>query len=115
MPSTCAAQPNVFANVTVEVAGSCLKRLSRTGSLPCPWSCTIFACSAAGVLTIAVLRDEPWFVGARPIEVLEQGVELEVVVRWLESEVWKKVPCSVDGYVVNVVLEGQRSEIHTVH
>jgi hypothetical protein len=27
MPSTCAAQPNVFANVTVDVAGSCLEAL----------------------------------------------------------------------------------------
>jgi hypothetical protein len=42
-------------------------------------------------------------------------VELEVVVRWLSSEVWKKVPASVDGYVVNVVLEGQTEEIHTIH
>jgi hypothetical protein len=73
------------------------------------------ACSAAGILTLAVLPGEPWFVGARAIEVHEQGVELEVVVRWLSSEVWKKVPASVDGYVVNVVLEGQTEEIHTIH
>jgi hypothetical protein len=73
------------------------------------------ACSAAGVLTTVVLRDEPWFVCARPVEVVRQGVELEVVVRWRSSEVWKKVPVSIDGYVVNVVLEGQTSEIHTIH
>jgi hypothetical protein len=73
------------------------------------------ASSAAGVLTLVVLQGEPWFVGARPIEVHEQGVELEVVVRWLSSEVWKKVPAGVDGYVVNVVLEGQTEEIHTIH
>jgi hypothetical protein len=73
------------------------------------------ACSAANVLTLVVLRDEPWFVCARPVEVYEQGLELEVVVRWLSSEVWKKVPCSVDGYVVNAVLEGQTEEVHTIH
>ena len=73
------------------------------------------ACSAAGVLTLVLLRNERWFVGARPVEVYEQGVELEVIVRWLSSEVWKKVPCEVDGYVVNVVLEGQTAEIHTIH
>jgi hypothetical protein len=73
------------------------------------------ACSAAGVLMLVVLRDEPWFVSARPVEVFEHGVELEVLVRWLSSEVWKKVPCSVDGYTVNVVVDGQGEEIHTVH
>lgn len=73
------------------------------------------ACSSAGALALVVLRDEPWFVSARPIEVFEQGVELDVVVRWVSSEVLKKVPFSVDGYVVNVMLEGQRSEIHTIH
>jgi hypothetical protein len=73
------------------------------------------ACSAAGALALVVLAGEPWFVGARPIEVHEQGVELEVVVRWLSSEVWKAVPLSVDGYAVHVVLEGQTSEIHTIH
>jgi hypothetical protein len=73
------------------------------------------ACSAANVLTLVALRDEPWFVAAQPIEVYEQGVELEVVVRWRSSEVWKKVPLSVDGYVVNVVLEGRRSETFTIH
>ena len=73
------------------------------------------ACSSAGALALAVLAGEPWFVSARPIEVFEQGVELEVVVRWLSSEVWKAVPLSVDGYVVHVVLEGQTSEIHAIH
>ena len=73
------------------------------------------ACSAANVLTLVVLRDEPWFVCARPVEVFEQGVELEVVARWLSSEVWKKVPSSVDGYVVNVVLEGRSEEVQTLH
>jgi len=73
------------------------------------------ACSAVNVLTLVVLRGEPWFVQARPIEVHEQGVELEVVVRWLSSEVWRKVPLSVDGYVVNVVLEGVLEEVHTIH
>jgi hypothetical protein len=73
------------------------------------------ACSAAHVLALVVLRDEPWLVCARPVEVFEQGVELEVVVRWLTSEVWKKVPCSVDGYVVNIILEGQQEELHTLH
>ena len=73
------------------------------------------ACSSAGALALAVLGGEPWFVSARPIEVYEQGVELQVVVRWLSSEVWKAVPLSVDGYVVHVVLEGQTSEIHAIH
>jgi hypothetical protein len=73
------------------------------------------ACSSAGALALAVLGGEPWFVSARPIEVYEQGVELQVVVRWLSSEVWKAVPLSVDGYVVHVVLEGQTSEIHPIH
>ncbi len=73
------------------------------------------ACSAANVLTLVVLRDEPWFVSARPVGVFEQGVELEVEVRWLSSEVWKKVPCSVDGYVVNVIVEGQKEELHAIH
>jgi hypothetical protein len=73
------------------------------------------ACGAAGVLTMVLLRDQPWFVAARPVEVLGQGVELEVVVRWLSSEVWKKVPAAVDGYVVEVVLEGVTEEVHTVH
>ena len=73
------------------------------------------ACSAAGVLTLVLLRNEPWFVGARPVEVHEQGVELEVIVRWLSSEVWKKVPWEVDGYMVNVVLDGRTSEIHVIH
>ncbi len=73
------------------------------------------ALAAAGHLTDLVLPREPWFVEARPIEVFEQGVELEVVVRWLSSEVYAKVPASVDGYVVNVVLEGKTFEIHTLH
>lgn len=73
------------------------------------------ACSAANALTFVVLRDEPWFVQARPVEVYRQGVELEVVVRWLSSDVWKKVPASVDGYLVEVVLEGESAEVHTLH
>jgi len=73
------------------------------------------ACSAAGVLTLGLLRNEPWFVGARPVEVHEHGLELEVIVRWLSSEVWKMVPLEVDGYVVNVVLEGRTAEIHAIH
>ena len=73
------------------------------------------ACTAVNVLALALLRDEPWFVQARPVEVHGQGVELEVVVRWLSAEVWKKVPVSVDGYVVNVVLEGVGDEVHTIH
>lgn len=62
------------------------------------------ACSAANVISAAVLHDEPWFVRARPVEV-----------RWLSPEVWKKVPTSVDGYLVNVVLEGHREELRTIH
>ena len=73
------------------------------------------ACGAANVLTLVLLRGEPWFVSARPVEVYQQGVELEVVVHWLSSEVWKKVPASVDGYVVDVILEGQTAELHTLH
>ncbi|MFL5291138.1 MAG: hypothetical protein ACJ79U_06445, partial [Myxococcales bacterium] len=65
------------------------------------------ACSAAGVLMLAVLRNKPWFVSAKPIEVLGRGVEIQVFVRWLSSEVWKETPCGVDGYPVDVVLEGQ--------
>ena len=37
-PKTCAAQPNVLANVTVEVAGSCLNCLGRLIALPCDCS-----------------------------------------------------------------------------
>lgn len=73
------------------------------------------ACSAANVLTHVTLRDQPWFVAARAIEVYEQGVELEVVVRWLSSDVWRQAPFSVDGYVVNVVLEGQKEEFFAIH
>jgi hypothetical protein len=73
------------------------------------------ACDSAGNLARILLAGEPWFVAARPIEVFEQGVELEVVVRWFSSEVWKAVPLSVEGYPVNVVLEGQTSEIHAIH
>jgi hypothetical protein len=73
------------------------------------------ACSAAGALVLEVLCDEPWFVSARPMEVFQQGVELEVVVRWLSSEVWKTVPCELNGFVVNVIREGQTSELHTLH
>lgn len=73
------------------------------------------ACSAAGALVLEVLSDEPWFVSARAMEVFQQGVELEVVVRWLSSEVWKTVPCELNGFVVNVILEGQTSELHTLH
>ncbi len=70
---------------------------------------------AARHLAELVLPREPWFVEARPIEVHAQGVELDVVVRWVSSEVYAKVPASVDGYVVNVVLEGKTFEIHTLH
>ncbi len=73
------------------------------------------ACSAAHAISTVVCAGEPWFVAAQPVHVLEQGVELEVVVRWLSSEVYGKVPAAVDGYVVNVVLEGATSEIHTLH
>lgn len=73
------------------------------------------ACSAANVLRLVLLRDEPWFVEARPVEIDGKGVELEVVVRWLSSEVWKKVPAKVDGYAVDVVQEGTAKELDTVH
>jgi len=73
------------------------------------------ACSAAGVLTMAVLQGEPWFVGARPVEVLGKGVDLEVVVRWLSPEVWKRVPWRVDGYQVEIVVEGQAWSIEPIH
>src|SRR5512138_1882486 len=83
------------------------------GSLdPREWE---IACSAAGALTLVVLRDEPWFLAARPIEVCDEGVELEVVVRWLSSDVFSAVPLSVDGYPVNVVLDGQDEEVHPIH
>lgn len=71
------------------------------------------ACSAANVVTFALLHDESWFVLAQPVEVRGQGVHLEVVVRWLSSEVWERVPATVDGYVVDVVLEGA-DELHTL-
>src|SRR3954468_19905425 len=58
---------------------------------------------------------QPWFVAAKPIEVLGCGVEIQVFVRWLSSEVWKETPCAVDGYPVDVVLEGETSRIDTVH
>lgn len=73
------------------------------------------ACTAASVLTLVVLRDEPWFVRAFPVEVLDEGVELEVVVRWLSPEVWRKVPAAVDGFGITVVLEGAGEELHTIH
>lgn len=73
------------------------------------------ACSAANVLRLAVLHAEPWFVKARPVEIQDQGVELEVVVRWLSPDVVKKVPDRVDGYVVEVVLDGEGREVHTLH
>jgi hypothetical protein len=73
------------------------------------------ACSAAYVLMAVVLRDQPWFVCARPIEVRGQGVQLEVVVRWYSDEVWEKVPVQVDGYGVDLVLEGDTAEVHTIH
>jgi hypothetical protein len=73
------------------------------------------ACSAAGVIGLVVLRDEPWFVEARPVEVLGEGVELEVVVRWLSPEVWEKVPAKVDGYEVDIVLDGSGEELSTIH
>jgi hypothetical protein len=73
------------------------------------------ACSAANVLRFVVLGGEWWFVEARPVEVFQQGVQLEVVVRWLSPEVWQKVPASVDGYVVNVLLEGESEELHACH
>lgn len=73
------------------------------------------ACSAAGVLTLAVLRDEPWFVAAQPVHVVGQGVEVEVVVRWLSTEVYEKVPARVDGYAVDVVVDGVDAAVHTVH
>ena len=67
--------------------------------------------SAAFVIGAVLLRNEPWFVTVHPVEVVGKGVELEVVVRWLSPEAHEKVPAAVDGYVVNIVLEGQRSEI----
>jgi hypothetical protein len=73
------------------------------------------ACGAVNVLALVVLGEEPWFVEARPVEVQGQGVALEVVVRWLSPEVWERVPESVDGYVVDVVLEGAREEPPTIH
>ena len=73
------------------------------------------ACSAAGVLMLVVLRDKPWFVSAKPIEVLGRGLEIQVSVRWLSSEVWKETPCAVDGYPVDVVLDGETSRIDTIH
>ena len=73
------------------------------------------ACTAVNVLALVLVGSEPWFVEARPVEVPGQGVELEVVVRWLSSEVREKVPAKVDGYVVNIVVHGQADEVHTLH
>ncbi|TMA16771.1 MAG: hypothetical protein E6J85_17915 [Deltaproteobacteria bacterium] len=73
------------------------------------------ACSAAGVLMLVVLRDKPWFVSAKPIEVLGSGVQIQVLVRWLSSEVWKETPWAVDGYPVDVVLDGETWRIDSVH
>ncbi|MFY3743276.1 hypothetical protein [Anaeromyxobacter sp. PSR-1] len=74
------------------------------------------ACTACNALRLAVLPDEPWFVKARPVEVRGQGVELEVVVRWLSPEVVEKVPDRVDGYLVEMVLESELVEdVHTLH
>jgi hypothetical protein len=56
-----------------------------------------------------------WFVAARPIEVHGEGVQLEVVVRWVSSDVWRAVPLTIDGYPVDVVLEGESSAVHTIH
>lgn len=72
------------------------------------------ASSAAGVIAMVVLRDEPWFVAARPVEVPRKGVELEVLVRWLSPEVWERVPASVDGYPVNVEVETEE-DAHVLH
>jgi len=63
--------------------------------------------SAASIIGL-MLTNRPWFVKARPVEVQGKGVELEVVVRWRSSEVLDKVPVSVDGYDVNVVLAGEQ-------
>jgi hypothetical protein len=73
------------------------------------------ACSAANAIAQVVGGGQPWFVEARPIEVYGQGLELEVVVRWLSSEVYSKVPLSVDEYAVNVTLAGQTFEVHSLH
>ncbi|MFT3912621.1 MAG: hypothetical protein QM704_00635 [Anaeromyxobacteraceae bacterium] len=67
------------------------------------------------MIQLILCRGQPWFVSARPIEVIGQGVETEVVVRWTSSEVYAKVPASVDGFTVEVVLEGQSGQIIHLH
>lgn len=85
----------------------------RNGKLhPREWK---IACSAAGVLNLVVLAGKPWFVTARPVEVHGEGVHVEVVVRWLSSEVYDGVPVAVDDFPVDVVLEGTTCEVHTIH
>src|SRR4051812_25869940 len=71
---------------------------------PSEWEITY---SAAGVFMLAVLRDKPWFVTDNSIEVLGCGVEIQVFVRWLSSDVCKETPKAVDGYPVDVNLEGE--------
>jgi len=72
------------------------------------------ACTAVNVVALVLLRDEPWFVEARPVHVQGKGVELEVVVRWLSPEVWDRVPAAVDGYAVEIVIEGASEQAQTV-
>lgn len=73
------------------------------------------ACTAVNVIRLALLPGEPWFVEARPVHVPGKGVELEVVVRWLAPDVWDRVPAAVDGYTVEIVLEGASARAQTVH
>jgi len=75
------------------------------------------ACSAASALVSTGLQDEPWFLVARPVEVIGAGagVELEVVVRWDSSEVRRKVPLETKGFLVEVVVEGQTAEVQFIH
>jgi hypothetical protein len=73
------------------------------------------ALSAAGVLNLFVLPGKPWFVGARPIEIPQQGVELEVFVRWLDPGVVNEIPIAVDGYPVRISLAEEQAQEQAPH
>jgi hypothetical protein len=72
------------------------------------------ACTAANVIGLVLLPGEPWFVEVRPVHVPGKGVELEVVVRWLSPDVLDRVPAAVDGYAVEIVIEGASERAQTV-
>jgi hypothetical protein len=72
------------------------------------------ACSAAGVLELVTLQGQPWFVCARPVELPGVGVQLEVTVRWDSTEVRDRVPVRVDGFPVEVAVQGQPDEPSTL-